>query len=432
MATTSRRPARGVAPGSQLPGGPAPEDESLTLLGDGTPTSQAVVVASMAAPLAAMNVSPFLFKTYNLVSDPSTDAILSWKADGKSFIVHHPERMARELLPSTFKHANFASFVRQLNNYGFRKMQQDTMEFGAANFERGKPELLKHLRRNDASRHQKKAKQRVETEAAAAATAATAAPSAGEQLGVGGGVAVTYSSEIDDLKRDRVLLMREVYMLREKQILMQNEIQMLTQRFEKSDQVQQNLMSLLHANLPPAAAQQMELQGRKRKRLAIDAPRANGTAAMPSVSGTPGSLSLRELAPDDVAELMDAPSTVHMPQYTVPNPVPDNILSIDGTSTTSAAQLAALTAAVAPVQAPAPVPPAPPSQLVSAAVPLPMPPLITSMPMIDVQAQSSSNNLAGTPSSAVLESDDLQSLLREIGASPTGSEASRRLLRQAQ
>lgn len=41
-----------------------------------------------------MNVSPFLYKTFNLVSDPATDSIISWSADGTSFVVHRPDLSA--------------------------------------------------------------------------------------------------------------------------------------------------------------------------------------------------------------------------------------------------------------------------------------------------------------------------------------------------
>jgi heat shock transcription factor len=61
--------------------------------------------------------TPFLNKTYQLVDDPAVDDVISWNADGSTFVVWRPAEFARDLLPKYFKHNNFSSFVRQLNTY---------------------------------------------------------------------------------------------------------------------------------------------------------------------------------------------------------------------------------------------------------------------------------------------------------------------------
>lgn len=105
---------------------------------------------------ATINVSPFLWKTWNLVSNPANDDVISWTANGRTFTVWKPDLLEEKYLPETFKHSNFASFVRQLNNYGFRKCHSDRFEFGVTGFEKNKPELLTTLKRNEAPRMKSK------------------------------------------------------------------------------------------------------------------------------------------------------------------------------------------------------------------------------------------------------------------------------------
>ncbi|XP_046752681.1 heat shock factor protein isoform X4 [Diprion similis] len=107
------------------------------------------------------SVPAFLGKLWKLVEDPETDDLICWAPSGTSFFIRNQAQFARELLPHYYKHNNMASFVRQLNMYGFHKKvsvelgglkcDKDEMEFAHQYFCKGHPCLLEHIKRKIAS-----------------------------------------------------------------------------------------------------------------------------------------------------------------------------------------------------------------------------------------------------------------------------------------
>ncbi|XP_056877020.1 heat shock factor protein 1 isoform X1 [Takifugu flavidus] len=110
------------------------------------------------AVLSGSNVPAFLTKLWTLVEDPDTDPLICWSKTGNSFHVFDQGRFSKEILPKFFKHNNMASFIRQLNMYGFRKVvhieqgglvkpERDDTEFQHPFFIRGQENLLENIKR---------------------------------------------------------------------------------------------------------------------------------------------------------------------------------------------------------------------------------------------------------------------------------------------
>uniref|UniRef100_A0A3Q3N3F4 Heat shock transcription factor 1 n=1 Tax=Labrus bergylta TaxID=56723 RepID=A0A3Q3N3F4_9LABR len=83
---------------------------------------------------------------------------VSVSQSGSSFHVFDQGRFSKEVLPKFFKHNNMASFIRQLNMYGFRKVvhieqgglvkpERDDTEFQHPFFIRGQEHLLENIKR---------------------------------------------------------------------------------------------------------------------------------------------------------------------------------------------------------------------------------------------------------------------------------------------
>ncbi|XP_044466772.1 heat shock factor protein HSF8 isoform X2 [Mangifera indica] len=206
---------------------------------------------------AANAPPPFLSKTYDMVDDPATDSIVSWSATDNSFVVWNPPEFARDLLPKYFKHNNFSSFVRQLNTYGFRKVDPDRWEFANEGFLRGQKHLLRGIsRRKPAHGHGHQQPQQPH----------------GQNSSVGACVEVGkfgLEEEVERLKRDKNVLMQELVRLRQQQQATDGQLQTMVQRLQGMEQRQQQMMSFLAKAVqsPSFLAQFVQQQNDSNRRL---------------------------------------------------------------------------------------------------------------------------------------------------------------------
>ncbi|CAM1504811.1 Fc.00g024020.m01.CDS01 [Cosmosporella sp. VM-42] len=101
-------------------------------------------------------IPPFVQKLSSFLEERKNEDLIRWSENGDSFIVLDEDEFAKTLIPELFKHNNYASFVRQLNMYGFHKrvgLSDNSMraserknkspsEYSNPYFRRGHPNLL--------------------------------------------------------------------------------------------------------------------------------------------------------------------------------------------------------------------------------------------------------------------------------------------------
>lgn len=101
-------------------------------------------------PPPGTSVVAFISKLYELVNNPDTQNFISWSDEfnKKAIIIPDPVEFSKQILPKFFKHSNICSFVRQLNIYGFHKVDHPQGQcFQHPNFSKERPENLAKIQR---------------------------------------------------------------------------------------------------------------------------------------------------------------------------------------------------------------------------------------------------------------------------------------------
>ncbi|KAJ0236810.1 Heat stress transcription factor A-1a [Hirschfeldia incana] len=180
---------------------------------------------------------PFLSKTYDMVEDPASDAIVSWSPANNSFVVWDPPEFSRSLLPKYFKHNNFSSFVRQLNTYGFRKVDPDRWEFANEGFLRGQKHLLKTITRRKSTQGHGTSSSNTQSRQGQGSMASLSSCVEVGKFGL--------EEEVEQLKRDKNVLMQELVKLRQQQQSTDSKLQSVVKSLHTMEQRQQQIMSFL-------------------------------------------------------------------------------------------------------------------------------------------------------------------------------------------
>ncbi|KAE8783457.1 Heat stress transcription factor C-1a [Hordeum vulgare] len=178
--------------------------------------------------IGELQTAPFVAKTYQMVSDPRTDALVRWGTDNNSFLVADVAGFSRLLLPCFFKHGNFSSFVRQLNSYGFRKVHPDRWEFAHESFLRGQTHLLPRIVRRKKKRGE---------------TSCSSVVGGGGEQHVVDNIGEEVEEEEDDEGKEALL--EEVQRLRQEQMAIGERLARMSRRLQATERRSDRLMPFL-------------------------------------------------------------------------------------------------------------------------------------------------------------------------------------------
>lgn len=91
----------------------------------------------------------FPVKLHRILSNEEFKDVISWLPHGRSWRVLKPKAFEEKVIPLYFRHAKYASFMRQVNGWGFKRMTQgpDHNSYYHELFLRGLPHLCLKMRR---------------------------------------------------------------------------------------------------------------------------------------------------------------------------------------------------------------------------------------------------------------------------------------------
>ncbi|KAK4101079.1 hypothetical protein N658DRAFT_516257 [Parathielavia hyrcaniae] len=195
-------------------------------------------------------IPPFVQKLSSFLDESRNTDLIRWSDKGDSFVVLDEDEFAKTLIPELFKHNNYASFVRQLNMYGFHKrvgLSDNSMkaserknkspsEYYNPYFRRGHPNLLWLINKpkggNSKKKGGKKDEADVESEEDGVEETYPTQSMGASQSGRG-----SVSNELGPLqKKDLMLVKNQIERIQQQQVAISN---MLTKMRQDQNQLYQ-------------------------------------------------------------------------------------------------------------------------------------------------------------------------------------------------
>ncbi|XP_071487520.1 heat shock factor protein-like [Diadema antillarum] len=234
------------------------------------------VVAQGDSVPKSLSCPAFLSKLWLLVDDKNTDEYIRWSAEGDSFIVSDQVMFASAVLPYFFKHNNMASFIRQLNMYGFRKRSsledgalktdRKDIEFQHPHFLKGKINQLQLIKRKGTNKDETKLKP-----SEVGKMLSDVREMKGKQNNI--------TSKLESMKNENQALWREVVSLR--------------QRHEKQQKIVNHLIHFLISLVQPNGPTGKRRQGSQL--MIADIPDGTGPSRAKYARTTPGVATIDEI-----------------------------------------------------------------------------------------------------------------------------------------
>ncbi|KAJ0158042.1 Heat shock factor protein, partial [Colletotrichum tanaceti] len=180
------------------------------------------------------------------LDDDKNSDLIRWSEKGDSFVVLDEDEFAKKLIPDLFKHNNYASFVRQLNMYGFHKrvgLSDNSMraserknkspsEYSNPFFRRGHPNLLWLINKPKGGSKGKKGSKNAEVEGDSEEDVVVTEDAMGQGFGATSAPASKALPPPSDMplqKKEMVLIREELAKVREQQRMIMTAIQRIQQ-----------------------------------------------------------------------------------------------------------------------------------------------------------------------------------------------------------